>query len=329
MSLPSHGIKKYLRIDGKKVSKYFKQKYNDESMSNVMIYNLSGRKYNYQHFNNRVKEFGFPNHGVPTMKHLWRIITDMKSQNCVTVVHCKAGKGRTGSIIASYLLINGECTTADESIKLFNSQRTKDEKAVQVPSQVRYTHYIEDLVRSEQENIAPEIFDHPQPLFLEKVVLRGCPTVFKKKKHKDFADSKFKYSVGLVIETFGEEQEFEMVFDDYLEGESEERTLELATNVTIRGDTKIKCYRREHSLLKFVRAAHKVNANRISAMKHMQTLPDLLLFRYNFHTSFTRSDKPIVLAPSDLDTPANLSMAEADLPSDYFIELHFSRKKMN
>jgi protein-tyrosine phosphatase len=121
MSLPSHGIKKYLRIDGKKVSKYFKQKYNDESMSNVMIYNLSGRKYNYQHFNNRVKEFGFPNHGVPTMKHLWRIITDMKSQNCVTVVHCKAGKGRTGSIIASYLLINGECTTADESIKLFNS----------------------------------------------------------------------------------------------------------------------------------------------------------------------------------------------------------------
>jgi hypothetical protein len=48
-----------------------------------------------------------------------------------------------------------------------------------------------------------------------------------------------------------------MVFDDYLEGESEERTLELATNVTIRGDTKIKCYRREHSLLKFVRAAHK------------------------------------------------------------------------
>lgn len=63
MSLPSRGLKKLLRNDGKEVSKYFKQKYDDETMSNVMVYNLSGRKYDYKPFNYRVKEFGFPNHG--------------------------------------------------------------------------------------------------------------------------------------------------------------------------------------------------------------------------------------------------------------------------
>ena len=69
----------------------------------------------------------------------------------VAVIHCKAGKGRTGVMIVCYLIFSGLCKNTEEALVHYANQRTLNKKGVTIASQIRYIKYFETFLSSNYE----------------------------------------------------------------------------------------------------------------------------------------------------------------------------------
>ncbi|CAF1136540.1 unnamed protein product [Adineta ricciae] len=138
------------------VSRFLSSKHGDK----FYVYNLcveSERHYDGSRFNNNVStEFSFEDHNPPTIKMILAFCqhaeTQLKSMTDRTlVIHCKAGKGRTGVMSCCFLLYyyRDEYNDPLQTLQFYAQQRTSNEKGVTIPSQRRYVEYFGHLMNSQ------------------------------------------------------------------------------------------------------------------------------------------------------------------------------------
>ena len=89
----------------------------------------------------------------------------------VVAVHCKNGKGRTGVVVCAWLLYSTFSDSARDAIQVFAAARlgskAKVEDAVETPSQRRYVHYMQEIVRAHGYRT--------NRLLLKHIAIHTCP----------------------------------------------------------------------------------------------------------------------------------------------------------
>ena len=111
-----------------------------------------GAAYPAERFGGAVARYPFFDHNPAPLATIRDAVVDMHHwlaahPDNVVAVHCKAGKGRTGLIVAAFLVFAGLQPSATAALRAFGEARTSDGKGVTIPSQMRYVHYFEQSLR--------------------------------------------------------------------------------------------------------------------------------------------------------------------------------------
>jgi len=124
-----------------------------------------------------VKEFDWEDHHSPNLDLLFRacqIIDEFLQKNPenVIVIHCNAGKGRTGTLISCYLRYSGRFEQSIEVMEYYKKKRFEKGGGVTQPSQMRYVDYFTTILNSHLNN---EPRFHPCLVQIDKLVMYGMP----------------------------------------------------------------------------------------------------------------------------------------------------------
>jgi len=170
MGYPSENLESMYRNKLEDVRNLLEKKHKDH----YKIYNLcSERSYDIQKFHNRVATYPFDDHNPPEFGQMKPFCEDVdkwldEHESNVAVVHCKAGKGRTGLMICAYLLHRRLYSTADEVLQYYGSVRTQDQKGVTIPSQRRYVDYYAAMMHEKLQY-------NPVKMYLTSIVIDPLP----------------------------------------------------------------------------------------------------------------------------------------------------------
>lgn len=191
MSVPASGIiTRMYRNDLRDVQHFFFQHHR----THFHIINLCPEiPYKYSLFGtngrtnkSNVHAFNIQDHTPPLMDdfiEFFDISRDWMSErpDNLLAVHCRGGKGRTGSIVCAWLLYSGDAEHAEDALNIFALARTNMEhegfqkvQGVETPSQVRYVHYIHQWLDASMASFPDPVLSPPVVyLKLHKVTLNN------------------------------------------------------------------------------------------------------------------------------------------------------------
>lgn len=164
MSFPSSGKMSLYRNPIREVARFFDTKH----PNHFKIYNLCSEKsYDENYFHGRVERIMIDDHNVPLLKDMIRFVKSVhewlsQDDTNIIAVHCKGGKGRTGTLICVWLVEAGLFDSAAESLDYFGTRRTdlsvgSKFQGVETPSQSRFVGYFETIKEKYNGQIPPDV----------------------------------------------------------------------------------------------------------------------------------------------------------------------------
>jgi len=174
MGYPSENVESIYRNSIDEVRRFLDEKH----LNCYKVYNLcSERSYDVQKFHGRVAVYPFDDHSPPEFGQILPFCCDVaqwlaEDPEHVAVVHCKAGKGRTGLMICAFLLYSKTFSSAQEVLDYYGSVRTFDANGVTIPSQRRYVDYFATKLLKGLH------FEYiPVKMYLSSIVIQSPPHI--------------------------------------------------------------------------------------------------------------------------------------------------------
>lgn len=159
-SMPtSDVIKGWYRIWLKDLLEFLHQKHN--SAWHIWNFQAEPTGYGDHEVFGKVDHFPFPDHNPPPFEMLPQIVCSIEShlvqnKNNVAILHCKAGKGRSGTVACAYLIMKFKMTF-DQATQVFTNSRMRSAfgEGVSINSQRRYLRYTHDYVHVLNQQYKP------------------------------------------------------------------------------------------------------------------------------------------------------------------------------
>ena len=286
MGFPSIKIEGLYRNNMEDVKRFF----NVRHPKHHKVYNLcEEKKYPNNCFYHQ-GYFPFPDHEAPPLNELMNFCQDAKkfldeSELNVVAVHCKAGKGRTGTFICCLLLYLGIFDTMDECLKYYGLMRVGEEKGVSIPSQKRYVYYFEQIIKNKIKT----------PLVYKSVCIRSL----KMYTVPSFSKIGFSCTPTFIIENSGKTYKY----SDYHKKQSYDcqsvEIIDFPLNIsfTVTGDVLITFY-------------------------HIQFFGNAKMFKFWFNTNFLPKNGVLEIKKENLDK-AFKDKNNKLFSSDFKVELHY------
>ncbi|CUM48914.1 uncharacterized protein AC631_03140 [Debaryomyces fabryi] len=184
------------------------------------IWNLRGEEPGYENKDvmSKVSHFPFPDHQPPTIEIILESTKEIdkflsQSTKNVAVLHCKSGKGRSGTICCSYLIYKSLSLQIEidplKAIEFYTQRRMRPSAGdgVSILSQRRYLEYWFEYL-----NLAPELqeihhgFTRNQSMFDMK---KSCITMIRINNFKYSGDIKTCcLDLDLILETYAKRQDY-------------------------------------------------------------------------------------------------------------------------
>ncbi|OXB77196.1 UNVERIFIED_CONTAM: hypothetical protein H355_012563, partial [Colinus virginianus] len=163
MSFPSSGKQSFYRNPIEEVARFLDTKHADH----YKVYNLCSEKgYDPKYFHYRVERIFIDDHNVPALQDMLKFTASVREwmsqdEKNIIAIHCKGGKGRTGTMVCTWLIHSDQFESAKESLDYFGERRTDRTtstkfQGVETPSQSRYVGYYEILKNKYNFKLPPE-----------------------------------------------------------------------------------------------------------------------------------------------------------------------------
>lgn len=236
---------KIIRNDAQEVQNCLTEMY----PSGFKIYNLCSESQSFRHSTNLdVIQYGWIDHEPPPFALLIMLTNDMisylaQNRNNGIAVHCKAGKGRTGTSASAFLLAGQYATDTATALEAFGTRRFGGQ-GVTIASQIRYVKYYQTYL--EQGKLYS-----PKTIVIKKILIS-----FKKSLRESQKDELRKSTFKFAVKKYNsDDREVEKQLVPVLEmkgltGVVKDEQIVINTNkeVELQGDLKLKITQKNNDL---------------------------------------------------------------------------------